>query len=110
MTIKERIDFAINRMKTVGWCQGAFRKNAQPSECGCAHGSLVQDSEYYGTWPEEVEQARAIIDRQLRSSPGPHRSLTGWNDVHGRTVEEVIALFEEVRAVLEQEAIPPPTD
>jgi hypothetical protein len=109
VTPLERINYAINRMKTVGWTQGFWRKSTIASEAACAYGSMITDEEYYkGSWPSlqyetSLITTEAVGDRCV--------SITAWNDEAGRTLAEVLDVFERVKAKLEQqETNPPPAD
>jgi hypothetical protein len=111
VTPLERINYAINRMKTVGWTQGFCRKSTIASEAACAYGSMITDEEYKGSWPSLQYETSLITTEAV----GDRRrvSITAWNDEAGRTLAEVLDVFERVKAKLEreqQETSPPPAD
>jgi hypothetical protein len=114
-------------MITQGWCQhtgttmgpngvrrcaGQALQDAWGQTYGYAHGSPW----YLDSPPEEIEVyqiAHALLVAAIYDRVGPGRlavNIAVWNDTHGRTQAEVIALFDDAIAAAEAGRAPTPMD
>lgn len=111
------IDEAIEYLQTKGWCQLALFKR-QLGGPACLEGSLLagigcpEESAMYPihNWlsPENdalLTQAHRILDDIVHEQSGLYfsDSFVYWNDIPGRTFEEVIAVMKKASARINEE-------
>lgn len=73
-------------IKRNGWCQHQSRDGMRV----CALGGLLEVT------PDNARQDAACVAlaRALRASLGQPREVAGWNDEPGRTIDDVLALYD----------------
>jgi len=91
----------------VGWCQGFDAKDAQghlvwaldpEAVCFCVFGAVER------AFSGQPIESRYMIDDEIDDELG-YMTMGKWNDVEGRTRDEVVAMFERVIAKLEAKLI-----
>jgi hypothetical protein len=96
------VDGAIGLLCRDGWCQNLGTHGAQR----CLQSALTKAAGYHWSDPQRLRallRLDAVLCRLIRARwTDPDVDDLGlvvqWNDTPGRTVEEVVALLEEVRA------------
>lgn len=78
---------AIGVLETKGWCQGAYRDGS--GRC-CAIGSFYEVTKN----GDEIADLTAVVSEVLHGRR-EYRGIVVWNDVRGRTRDEVVAVFRE---------------
>lgn len=81
MNNKEFFEKTLEIIKTDGWCQGSFT-SSYGAHCLAGALSIAAGGE---SWTPQFHIIANLIDTN---------SLTGWNDMKGRTEEEVISILE----------------
>ena len=90
-----------------GWTQGTYAKDihgdyidpaGSDAACFCGHGAIYAAGGYrgVGTPPGNVAQAELALNAAIQDAHFP-----AFNDAPGRTVEEVLAKFDEAIAAVE---------
>lgn len=111
MSALEVLRKAREALVTRGWHQGDYGSDkARPDTCAvCAVGAIgvaITGSPF--RWEPGVPRAIWAIVSLLKHATGYHGRLfgDGWNDVPGRTVEEVLAAFDQAIATEEARGAP----
>ena len=96
---------AARTLREGGWCQGTLRRG----ESNCAYGAILANAG--GIW--DAIEVMNFLAGYLELPPGPTVPCTvpvihpipQWNDVKGRTKDQVIEAFEGCAASLEPQVI-----
>lgn len=95
MTKNDVLDEYVKVLRERGWCQGSVKDSA--GKCCLVGARLAVSNIFYTYWDyKEIEWAYTAICEATSKLLGHASNLSTieWNDVPGRTVEEVIALIE----------------
>jgi len=104
-TVKDILARTVEILETDGWCQGLYTDPSTGAHCLLSALNKAFSELPYG--PCDALKARTetiTAIRQLISTP----SIMLWNDVSGRTKQEVLGLLERAQAILTKpsDAIP----
>jgi hypothetical protein len=103
--IADILDKAADHIETVGWFQGGlydmYRDPAKPpTECRvCAMGAInvaLHGSPLFPPYGDDAHDIAEYVERRL----GADAEMATWNDMPGRTQDEVTAVFRETAAEL----------
>lgn len=120
----ELIEDAALLIERTGWTQGALSRDAKggrlsipgyngdpPAACYCAYGAMCRVSwDYRDTLPMPSERVAAnrMIDVAITALNGADGySLAGFNDAHGRTAPEVLAMMRGAADKLRRAEVAP---
>lgn len=105
MTVLERIDRAIERLKTRGWIQGNYI-----SDSGyCIYGALLNNpsptliQSVYQTIEESLQEDNQINEIGRAAGFESGVAFGRWNDNAGRTKDQVLHRLEQARIQLSGE-------
>ena len=84
--VQKDLERAANLIRERGWVQGCY-KTDDGAMC-------ISTAIYLATAPRNMDAALQSVQRKLLAR-GWQRGFIVWNDVDGRTVDEVLALLEE---------------
>lgn len=104
-TVKETLIAAKELLIKNGWCQGTMRNSRSDKSSFCLVGAinhvLASDVERMNwTWDDEEFSMSVLISIRnvIKQFKPNNSSIVDWNDTHGRTKAEVIAILDKAIA------------